>query len=237
MPTVDLEALQAAIRQETKPSGQWTQRGLSLAAGGKADLVRDIMRGGNRNPSADILVGLARAMKRDLAEFVKGEPPAASARPITKIIMKVTGAVAAGVWLEQTDWPPEEQYDVEVAPLEGAEAGLERFLVEMRGYSMDKTIPPGSVLDCIRVPFSAVVPQAGDIVIVERHVHDLTEMTCKRLDRGENGWELRSESSKPEFQEAIPIGDPNPEQHTDNDIRIIGIVIEARQLHRRRRLR
>jgi SOS-response transcriptional repressor LexA len=235
---LDLEALQAALRAETKPNGQWSQRGLSLAAGGKADLVRDILRGENRNPSADILVGLARAMKRDLAEFVRGElTPAAASSPAPKIILKVTGAVAAGVWLEQTDWPPEEQYEVEVAPLEGAEAGLERFLVEMRGFSMDKTIPSGSVLDCVRVPYSDVVPQEGDIVIVERDAHDLTEMTCKRLARGPNGWELRPESTKPEFQEVIPIGDPDPESHADNGVRITGIVLEARQLHRRRRLR
>jgi len=238
VPTVDLEALQAAIREETKPLGPWTQRGLSLAAGGKADLVRDIMRGGNRNPSADILVGLARAMKRDLAEFVRGEPLNTAARAAgNKIILTVTGAVAAGVWLEQTDWPPEEQYEVEVAPLEGAEAGLERFLVEMRGYSMDKTIPPGSVLDCVRVPYSDIVPEPGDLVIAERHVHNLTEMTCKRLARGPDGWELHAESTKPEFQEVIKVGDPDPSLHVDNPIVIIGIVLEARQMHKRRRLR
>jgi SOS-response transcriptional repressor LexA len=102
---------------------------------------------------------------------------------------------------------------------------------------MDKTIPPGSVLDCVRIKFSDVMPEPGDLVIVERHAHDLTEMTCKRLRRGNGGWELHSESTKAEFQEIIPIGDPDPDLHADNEISIIGIVLEARQLHRRRNLR
>jgi transcriptional regulator with XRE-family HTH domain len=233
--TVNLEALQSALREETRPIGVWSQRALSIEAGGKADLVRDILRGENKNPSADILLGLARAMKRDLAEFVRGEAPAKASAG--KTVMRVTGAVAAGVWLEQTDWPPEEQYPVEVAHLEGSEAGLERFLVEMRGYSMDKTIPPGSVLDCVRVRFSDVVPQEGDLVIAERQAHDLTEMTCKRLARGADGWELRCESTRPEFQEVLPVGDPSIDLHIDNEVSITAIVLEARQLHRRRKLR
>lgn len=236
--TLDLEALLAALTAETKPNGSWSGEGLSKAAGGKRDLVRDLLRGSNKNPSADVVVGLARAMKRDLKEFIKGpapspSPPAGSPPTITK---KVIGAVAGGVWLEQTQWPEEEQYEVDVPVLHGPEARLERFVVELRGPSMDVTIPPGSILDCIRVPFNNVDYQPGDLVIVERHAHDLTEMTCKRLARGPEGWELHAESTKPRFRdEVIKVGDPDPDQHTDNDVRVIGIVLEARQLHRRRK--
>jgi hypothetical protein len=80
--TVDIEALQRALRDVTKPQGPWSARGLSLAAGGKADLVRDILRGENKNPSAETIVGLAREMKRDLAEFVKGSGQTAPAGKI-----------------------------------------------------------------------------------------------------------------------------------------------------------
>lgn len=190
-------------------------------------MVRDILRGENKNPSAQVVVGLARAMKRDLAEFIRGQVPTG----FGNIRMRVTGAVAAGVWLEQTDWPFEEQYEVEVSPLE--DQTQERFLVELRGYSMDKTIPPNSVLDCIRVPFNRADYAPGDLVIVARQSHNLTEMTCKRLGRGPDGWELHAESTKPEFQDVIKIGDPDPDLHADTDITVIGIVLEARQLHRR----
>lgn len=234
--TIDLEALKAALAEATSDAGDWSARGLSKAAGGGPDLVRDILRGENKNPSADVVVGLARAMKVDLKAFIRGttlEPVTTSS---AKFLMKVTGAVAAGVWLEQTDWPPEEQYEVEVAPLVGREATLERFLVEVRGYSMDKTIPPGSVLDCVRIKYTEIAPEDGDLVIVERNAHDLTEMTVKRLRRGEDGWELHAESTKPEFQEVLKWSPPDPDLHVDNEVEVTAIVLEARQLHRRRRL-
>lgn len=99
---------------------------------------------------------------------------------------------------------------------------------------MDLTIQPGAVLECIRV-FNEVEPQAGDLVIVQRQRHDLLETTCKRLVRRADGdWELRCESTKPEFQEPIPIGQPDNGLFTDDEIRIIGIVVRSYQLHFRR---
>jgi SOS-response transcriptional repressor LexA len=147
--------------------------------------------------------------------------------------LKVTGAVAAGIWKEQSDWPEEEQYPLEVGP--SPVRGVERFAVRMEGYSMDKTIPPGSDLECLRVSYGVVEPEPGDLVIVERHAHDLTEMTCKRLDREGDEWVLRSESTKPEFQEVIRIGTPDKEAFIDNEVKVIGIVIKAHQSHFRRR--
>jgi SOS-response transcriptional repressor LexA len=232
MSSVDLDALLAALREETKPIGTWSGRGLSLAAGGKADLVRDLLRGENKSPGPDTVVGLARAMKRDLAEFIKGEVTAADRSVAAKIWLPVTTAVAAGVWLEHSEWPHEEQYEVEVT--RDPDPTVEQFVVEMRGYSMDRTIQPNSVLECTRVAYGHIEPRDGDLVIVERQNHDLTEMTCKRLKRGTAGWELRCESTKPEFQDAIQIGEPSVYLHVDNEIRVIGIVEEARQIFGRR---
>jgi SOS-response transcriptional repressor LexA len=146
----------------------------------------------------------------------------------------VSGPVAAGIWREQADWPPEERYTLTVGP--SPVRGAERFAVRMEGYSMDRTIPPGSDLECLRVTFGEIEPQPGDLVIVERHAHDLTEMTCKRLDRDGDEWVLRSESTRPEFQEAIRLGKPDEGLFVDNEIRVIGIVIKAHQNHFRRRI-
>lgn len=145
----------------------------------------------------------------------------------------VNASVAAGVWREQPEWPREDWYPLKVGP--SPVAGGERFAIRMEGYSMDRTIPPGSDLECIRVAFGSVDPQPGDLVIVERHSHDLTETTCKRLDRVGDDWVLRSESTKPEFQEVIPIGRPDVDAHIDNEIRVTGIVLKAHQNHFRRR--
>lgn len=161
------------------------------------------------------------------SDYVEAEPAP------TKETLIVSASVAAGVWREHVEWPPEERYPLEVGPSPVPKA--ERFAVRMEGYSMDRTIPPGSDLECLRVQFGAVEPQPGDLVIVERQVHDLTEMTCKRLDIEDGEWVLRGESSKPEFETPIRLGRPDKGVFVDNEVRVVGIVIKAHQNHFRRR--
>lgn len=140
--------------------------------------------------------------------------------------LEVTGAVAAGRWLEQTNWPPSERYEVRFgAP---RQPGEKRFGVRMEGLSMNRTIQPNSDLECLWIKFSDVPPLPGDLVIVERKAHDLTEMTCKRLARDSEGWCLLAESTEAEFDEVIHIGEPSPDIVTDDGIRVIGIVLSAK---------
>lgn len=146
--------------------------------------------------------------------------------------LDVVGPVAAGIWREQAEWPPSERYKIEVGP--NPVPGSERFAVRMEGLSMNLTIPPNSDLECLRVAFGAVDPRPGDLVIVERTSHDLTEMTCKRLDMDGEEWILRAESSEPEFSEPIRIGKPDTDHFSDNEIRVIGIVISSQQRHFRK---
>lgn len=145
--------------------------------------------------------------------------------------VEVSGTVAAGRWLEQSDWPASERYEVKFGP--PPFAGAKRFAVRMEGLSMNKTIQPGSDLECLWITLSQVEPLPGDLVIVERHAHDLTEMTCKRLDRDEQGWLLRCESTEDEFQEPIRIGEPDGSSITDEGVRVIGIVLSSKQDHAR----
>lgn len=101
---------------------------------------------------------------------------------------------------------------------------------------MDRTIPPGSNLEALRVQFGTIEPQEGDLVIAQRQRHDLIEMTCKRLARDGDGWELRCESTKPEFAEmVIKVGAPDASQVNDDETIIVGIVVNAYQSHFRRR--
>lgn len=144
----------------------------------------------------------------------------------------VEGAVAAGVWRENTEWPLDQRYEIEVGP--NPMPGCERFAVRMEGLSMNLTIPPFSDLECLRV-FGQIQPRPGDLVIVQRQAHDLIEMTCKRLDIDGEEWILRCESTEPEFQDAIRIGKPEEGLHVDNEISVVGIVISSQQNHLRNR--
>lgn len=155
--------------------------------------------------------------------------------PPFKDTLWVKGSVAAGVWREQIDWPQDEWYPIEVG-LPSA-PGVERFALRMDGFSMDKTIPPGSNLECIRVAFGEIDPQDGDLVIAQRKRHELIEMTCKRLVRTGDVWELKCESTKPEFRDmVINLGRADVDHSSDDETVIVGIVVNAQQSHFRRRV-
>lgn len=176
--------------------------------------------------------GVSRAEVMQLAGLQVHETPAANKAAAETLTVK--SSVAAGVWREQQEWPLDDWYPLEVGP--NPIPGSERFAIRMEGYSMDLTIPPGSDLECVRVAFGALMPVPGDLVIVARQAHDLVETTVKRLDREPDGeWVLRMESSKPEFQDSIRLGKSSRGMVTDEEIRVVGVVLKAHQQHFRRR--
>lgn len=234
----NISFLREILEDATSPDAKWNSRSLSLAAtGGKNPyLVRDIVKGKSTNPTLDTLVGLAKALEMDISQMI---PAAASV--MHRVggaggyeMLEVVGAVAAGVWREQTEWSQEDRYSIEVGP--NPFPGSERLALKMEGLSMDKVIPPGSDLECLRVAYGYVEPQPGDIVIVQRDKHDLHELTCKRLDHDGQNYILRAESTRAEFQEPIVIGRPDENSISDDGITIIAIVLRAHQsLYARRR--
>lgn len=140
--------------------------------------------------------------------------------------LEIRGSVEAGVWRAQSEWPAGECYLVRFGPSKYSRG--QRFGIRMEGLSMNKTILPGSDLECLYVKFSPIPPKPGDLVIVERKAHDLVELTCKRLAMNGDEYVLLCESSEPEFQEAIPIGKPDNGDFTDNEISVVGIVLSAK---------
>ena len=237
-PLFDPARLRAVLEEATGPDSKWSARSLSMAAtGGRSpNVVRDIMRGKSVNPTLDTVVGLARALGKDLSEFIPSAVSSSSGPRANggSQHLKVVGAVAAGIWREQSDWAEEDCYWIEVGP--NPVAGGERFALRMEGHSMDRIIPPGSDLECLRVTFGVVNPQPGDIVIVQRNRHDLQELTCKRLDFDGQNWVLRGESTRPEFQEPILIGRPDDGHFGDDETAVIAIVLRSHQtLYQRRR--
>lgn len=226
---VNLPALRRLLVESTGPGRPWTRRALSLAAtGGKnPDLVRDLLRGSIRRPSADALHGLLGSLG-----VATEAVAAASASPPTFLI-DVIGEVAAGVFRPAPEWDEGDRYKIEVGapPFEGAE----RFALRMVGASMDLTIPDGSELEVLRVPWNGVQPLPGDLVIVARHHHGMIETTCKRLAREDGVWMLKAESTKPQFREAIVLGNADAAVPVDDGIEIIGIVLSAQKRHFRPR--
>lgn len=220
---IDLGRLRALIVESAGPGKKWSRRSLSLAASGgrNPDLIRDLMRVETRHPTLETATGICSALGVDLAEVVKGLPPADPA----DTWLPVCGAIAAGVWREKPDWVPDDCYEVEVgAPIvEGERTG---FIVE--GRSMDKTLPPGTILECVSLIGSTITTEDGDYVIAQRYRAGLYERTCKRLRKTATGdFELVAESTLPEFQEPIFIGKPDNGFSGDEETTVVALVVRA----------
>lgn len=189
-------------------------------------------------PEGLAIAALAKYAGVSVEDFLGGESleqssASQSSPPIHKI--RVIGAVSAGIWRERVHWLEDEVYEMEVGP--PPYPGIERFGLVVEGFSMDKLFPPGTELDCLRIPFngSGLAPKPGDLVIVERRKGDLCETTCKRLAIDDAGdYVLLAESTKPEFQEPIHIGRPDKAHFEDSEAIVIAIVNRSYQSHFKR---
>lgn len=230
---IDVARLKRDVIECTGPGKRFTRRGLSLKASGdkNPDLVRDFLsRGQDKKPSLALVAGLARAMGKPTDEYLVGVSSTSSDDRIL-----VLGSVEAGVWREQSEWPSDQRYTIEVGP--SRFPGVERFGLRVEGFSMDRVFPPGTELECYRVSFQpgALRPQSGDLVIVQRTMGDLHETTCKWLETDDSGgyW-LRPDSTKPDFQERIFLGRPDIDHVGDGEAEVIGIVDRSYRSHMRR---
>jgi hypothetical protein len=230
---IDLAKLRQLIVENTGPGKRFSRRSLSLEAsdGRNPDLIRDLMRVDHRKPTIESVSGICKALGIPLSLVVKGVD--LKAESLTEWL-GVTGGVAAGVWREQSEWHRDEWYEIEVDinTTPGAHTGL---IVE--GRSMDKVLPPGTILRCIDLIGSNMEPEDGDYVIVEQHRGGLV----KKLSRRPDGvYELVAESTLPEFRDPITIGKPDASgsfDGLDDTTRVKAIVIDAFLALKRRRKR
>lgn len=223
---INVASLKKTIIEATATGSGLSRRKLSLLAsdGKNPDLVRDLLsRGQDRKVSIETAAGLARALGRELGDFLMGEVLV----PAGPIRIKVVGEVEAGAWRENGEWDEDQIFEIEVTPSPFGATG--RFGLRVVGFSMDKLFLPGTILDCFQVYGSdGLVPEPGDVVIVQRCRGDLIETTCKRLERlADGGYQLRAESTRPEFQDPIALGKPDGEYFGDDETRVIGIVNAA----------
>jgi hypothetical protein len=219
-------------------------RAVSLkATGGKnPDLIRNFLTG--TNPQLPGVVGICTVMSIPLHTVMNGldEIPGDEASASDGVWLVVNGEVEAGVFRAQTEWGPEDWYEVEVEPIDD---GHRHHGLLVKGRSMDRTFPPGTVLR-VEDAISSELPFAqDDYVIVEHRKGDLVELTCKKVNQRPDGsFELIAESFLLEYREPIYIGKPietadGPgfDHITDDEIRVRAIVIDAYLPLRRRRTR
>lgn len=199
-----------------------TQGQLSKKVGMKQQGISSIEEGNSARPRR--LRELAAALETSEA-YLLGETnnPALTGFEIIPVdtALWITGEVAAGRWLEiDLTFEPTER--VPFVPVLGMEAGS-LFALKVRGDSVDKEAPDGSVIICLSLAESGIAIQNGDLVVVERRREQegLREVTVKRFFRRRNGVELVPESTNPRWK---PVFMKDGSHADEEEMRIIGRV-------------
>lgn len=194
---------------------------LALDVGLNENAVRDIVVGKSKNPGVFTLSKIAAGLGCSVIDLLGGEASATPPPPgaISLEPVMVLAAVQAGLWRDAVEWPVEDQFAISV-PVDERYPGARRFGLEVRGASMDRLYPVGTILICVPFIDIGTVPDTGDHVVCVRRNHDgLVEATVKEfvVDERDRVW-LWPRSNQPEFQQPLQLETGNiPVAHEISD--------------------
>lgn len=150
---------------------------------------------GEVRPRHSTLEAIAKATGKDLHWLVSGLQP-------NIVGMRVIGEVAAGLWKEgSVEFKP---YGLPVAPHPSYPADMQR-LYKVSGRSVNRVVEDGAYIHCVSVLGGGITPSSGDLVVVCRQNHGLSEYTAKRFVVDNGKATLRPESTDDEWQSDVVI--------------------------------
>lgn len=139
-------------------------------------------------------------------------------RQVTRMV-PVVGDIQAGVFAEaMDDFEEPEVIPVHLAGFEGAQL----FALRVRGRSMDKHYPDGTMV--IVCPAAEIGVREGDHVVVRRRRGSLVETTLKEVVREKGAIALWPRSTDPQFQDPIRL---ELVRDADEGPEIIGVVVSS----------
>lgn len=191
-----LRRLDAGLKEK-----KLSDRAASLQAGGNESLVRDWRRKAKAVPTIDKIWAMAEVVGRS-PEYLAWGVTRRGARPETATRVKITGEVAAGLWLdldgfEDRDYPQHPLPIDERYPLE-AQYGL-----VVVGTSINRVAHTGDILHCVDRAIGGAEPESGDLVIVERRRGGQKEITAKRYRPRGAVIDLEPDSLDPRWRDPI----------------------------------
>ena len=133
------------------------------------------------------------------------------------------GEVAAGQWLETP--PFEADPSVTIPVIDIRHPPQAQYALGVRGTSVNRIAPPGSVLLCLDMAAADVTVSNGDLVIVQRRRNQggLVEVTAKRFRRrSPTVIELVPDSDDPRWQQPIVLDEAHAGE--DEEIAVIALV-------------
>lgn len=168
----------------------------------------------------DSVMTLARVYKVDPAWLALS-----LGRPLpgrnTMRAVAVTGDLQAGLWRESFAWDDDRHFDVFV-PESRRLRGATLYAAEVRGTSMDRVYPEGTIVVLKRIVAGIEDLEEGKRYHVDREQADgRLESTLKTVRRRADGslW-LQPESSDPAFQQAIRFDG-------ERGLQVVGRVVHA----------
>lgn len=160
-------------------------------------------------PGAAVIAQLEAALKVApgvLYEMVADRKSAPAPIPLEQIFVR--GEVQAGVWKSAVEWEPSEWFPITV-PVDARYAGLPRYALLIRGDSMNRLYPDGTVVINVRFIDLLRSPESGERVVTLRRAltSDDYEATVKEYEFDPNldRHLLWPRSTDPEFQTPIII--------------------------------
>lgn len=209
----------------------WLREALKHSDMSKAELARRLsvrlqrsfdrsivqkMAAGTRKVAADEMLAIAEitgfrtnsAAETTIAGFGKNGDDVLEKHQVWTVM--IIGEVAAGVWHEAAaDAFEPESYTVPVDPRFRKE---DQFLLRVRGSSINRRAPSGSLVRCVRAYaiselYSGREPRDGDWVICQRTRNGFAESTVKQCRMTGGKLLLYPDSTDPAHQDPIEIGD------------------------------
>jgi SOS-response transcriptional repressor LexA len=155
----------------------------------------------------------------------KKRPPA----PEGRVELPIRYQVAAGSFLKRDEIPQEPYGFRRVPPAPGYE-GMKQWLEMVQGESMNRLIPPGSLVHVVDAYDLNYRARHGDIVVVERERVDgsMVERTVKQVSIDGDRVELWPRSHSHRWQSALELtgGTTAGEEFT---VTIVGKVVQSYQ--------
>lgn len=196
---------------ESRTTMGWTQSALASAVGVSRTAV-SFWEDGKSAPRRDKIPIIAKALGVDPDWLEHGET-----RREGIVMMPIKGEIAAGLWREAIERGDE---TIPVAP-HGDYPTAAQYALQVRGNSINKIAADSEYLIAVDVEMAGIQPRSGDLVVVNRHRHGMTEATVKRLVRHNGTYRLKPESTDPAHQDILTLESTDPSE----EIVISAVVI------------
>jgi transcriptional regulator with XRE-family HTH domain len=188
------------------------------------DSLYKYVAGKVKQPRGDVMEQVAAALGISVIALMHGPLAAATASSAFRI--RCIGRVAANNWRDvgQSDQTEAHEQRESIIPPDPRYPPSAQYELLVVGNSINRVAPDGFLLRVVDVRKAGVAASPGDLVIAERRRDggQLIETTAKRLRQGTKGEELWPESTDPQWQHPLKLGE-NTERA--EEVEIIGLVL------------